>query len=253
MSPLASAIVPTYNNAQYIIETINSAINQTINDLEIIVVDDCSTDNTEELLSPYVKQYPFLRYCRLKTNCGPAVARTEAIKQARGKYCAFLDADDLWDSNKLERQIGYMEENNICFSCTGYRLMDQNGILLNKTLLPPHKINYNLCVKLGNPIGNLTAVYNQELLGKYIIPNIKKRNDFALWLQILKDTDFCYGMNEVLATYRHGRNGSVSSNKVKLLKYHWQLYHDIEKHSTFKSLYELFFWGVVKTFGIHSN
>ena len=251
MFPLVSAIIPTYNNANFIIDSINSAINQTTKDLEIIVVDDCSTDNTEEILLPYTKQYPFLHYYRLKTNCGPAIARTEAIRLAKGKYCAFLDADDLWDNNKLEHQIGYMEKNSISFACTGYRLMDQNGILTNKTILPPQKIDYNLCVRFGNPIGNLTAVYNQELLGKYAIPNIRKRNDFALWLQILKDTKYCYGMNEVLATYRHGRKGSVSSNKLKLLKYHWQLYHDIEKHNSFKSLYEIFIWGVIKTFGIH--
>lgn len=247
---LVSVVMPTYNCGKYIEESILSVINQTLQDWELQIVDDCSSDNTFEILKPYLEKYPNIHYYCLKKNSGPAVARTEAIKRSKGKYIAFLDSDDIWMPEKLQKQISFMETNYYLFSCTAYRQMNENGETLNIAYIPPEKTNYKKMIRLSNPIGNLTVMYNQERLGKFEVPPIKKRNDFALWLQILKKTDYCYGMNEVLGMYRVGRKDSVSSNKLKQAKYHWQLYHGIEKHNLFRSFYELCCWGFVKGTGI---
>lgn len=248
---LVSVIMPTYNCANYISESIESVIAQTETNWEIQIVDDCSTDNTQEILKKYLKRYPDkIHYYRLPKNSGPAVARTEAIKRASGKYIAFLDSDDLWYPEKLEKQIAFMKLTGAKFSCTAYEQMDSSGKKLNRALIPPKMVSYDKCIKLANPIGNLTVMYNQEELGKFVVPTIKKRNDFALWLQILKRTSYCYGMQEVLGVYRIGRKGSVSHNKLRQAKYHWQLYHKIENHGLLRSSYEVFCWAFVKGTGI---
>lgn len=247
---LVSVIIPTYNCANYIIMSIDSVISQTVKDWEIQIIDDCSTDNTYEVLKPYLKKYPNIHYYCLPKNSGPAIARTEGIKKATGKYIAFLDSDDLWVPQKLEKQIDFMEKNGAVFSCTAYAQMDENGNNLHTVMIPPDKTNYKKCILLSNPIGNLTVMYDQEILGKFQVPVIKKRNDFALWLQILKKTDYCYGMKDVLSVYRLGRQGSVSHNKLSQIKYHWQLYHIIEKHNIIRSIFEVGCWIWVKGTGI---
>lgn len=253
MAPLVSVIMPTYNCGQFIIESIESVINQTIDDWEIQIVDDCSTDNTHELLMPYIEAYSNIHYHRLSQNGGPAAARTEAIGRAAGKYCAFLDADDLWMPEKLEKQIAFMEQTHAVFSCTAYRQMDMNGNDLHTIMIPPKKTDYKKCIRLSNPIGNLTVMYDQEALGKFEVPKIQRRNDFALWLQILKKTPYCYGMEDILATYRMGRAGSVSYNKLMLAQYHWQLFHQIEGHNMIRSAYEVGCWIFTKGTGLGLN
>lgn len=250
MSVLVSVIMPTYNCAKYISDSIDSVINQTIKDWEIQIVDDCSTDNTVDVLESYLKKYPNIHYHCLSQNGGPAVARTEAIRRATGKYCAFLDSDDIWMPEKLEKQISFMVKTGSNFSCTAYRQMDTDGNDLKIIMVPPKKTSYQKCICLSNPIGNLTVMYDQEALGKFEVPMIKKRNDFALWLQILKKTQYCYGMDDVLGVYRLGRVGSVSHNKAAQFKYHWYLYHQIEGHSIIRSIFEIFCWAFVKGTGI---
>lgn len=247
---LVSVIMPTYNCAKYISQSIDTVIAQTVTDWEIQIVDDCSTDNTAEVLKPYLNQFSNIHYHRLDKNSGPAIARTEAIKRSTGKYLAFLDSDDLWYPDKLEKQIAFMEKFDVSFSCTAYEQMDTDGNKLHIAMFPPEKTSYKKCIRLSNPIGNLTVMYDQKTLGKFAVPEIKKRNDFALWLQILKKTPYCYGMQEVLGVYRMGRKGSVSSNKLAQGKYHWELYHDIEKHNIIRSAYEIICWAFVKGTGI---
>ena len=253
MGVLVSVIMPTYNCGKYISASIDSVINQTVTDWELQIVDDCSTDDTFDILKPYLEKYNNINYFRLPQNSGPAVARNEAIKRASGKYCAFLDSDDLWMKNKLEKQIAFMKNTGALFSCTAYRQMDENNKDLHIIMVPPKKINYRKCIRLSNPIGNLTAMYDRDALGKVEVPLIKKRNDFALWLQVLKRTQYCYGMEEVLGIYRMGRTGSVSHNKFEQAKYHWQLYRKIEKHNIIRSTCELICWAFVKGTGIGLN
>ena len=249
MTVLVSVIMPTYNSGKFIAESIDSVIGQSVTDWEILIVDDHSTDNTVEILRPYIKNFPNIHYYRLPMNSGPAVSRTEAIKHASGKYCAFLDSDDLWMPDKLEKQIVFMEKSGVKFSCTAYRKIDEKGRDLHTVIFPPKKTSYKKCILLSNPIGNLTVMYDQESLGKFEVPLIRKRNDFALWLQVLKKTPFCYGMSDVLGIYRSGRVGSVSYNKIAQAKYHWQLYHEIEGHGLIRSVCEIGCWAFVKGTG----
>ncbi len=246
---LVSVIMPAYNCGKYICQSIDSVLKQTVNDWEIRIVDDCSTDDTSERIRPYLEQYPNkIFYTRLEKNGGPAVARTEAIRQARGKYIAFFDSDDLWMPEKLDKQIRFMEENGALFSATAYEQMDDDGNSLGCVCYPPDLTDYKKMLLLSNPIGNTTVMYDRSVLGKYEVPPIKKRNDFALWLKILRDTEYCYGINENLALYRV-RNNSVSSNKLAQAKYHWQLYRKIEGFGVFRSAFYMLCWAFVKGTG----
>lgn len=249
---LVSVIMPTYNCGKFIAESIDSVLKQTVKDWELVIVDDCSTDNTVEVLKPYLAAHVNIRYHCLEKNGGPAAARTEAIRMAKGRYLAFLDSDDLWAPDKLEKQIAFMEKNGAAFSCTAYEEMDEAGNSLRVVSTPPKKTDYRKMLRLSNPIGNLTVMYDQEKLGKYAVPPIRKRNDFALWLQILKDEQYCWGMPEVLGRYRIRAN-SVSSNKASQVKYHWQLYHEIEKLGFVRSCWALGCWAFVKGTGIGLN
>ena len=245
---LVSVIMPTYNCGKFIEETIKSVANQTYKNWELIIVDDCSKDNTEEIVNRYVERDSRIKYHRLETNQGAAVARTKAMKMARGSYMAFLDSDDLWKNDKLEKQINFMEENSYNFTCTAYEQIDENNNLLNKIIRPKIKADYNR-ILLDCPVGNSTVMYNVDKLGKFEVPNIRKRNDDALWLQILKKEKYIYGLNEILMQYRIRQN-SISSNKSDLIKYHWQLYRQIEHLSIFRSVFHICWWGMIKVLHI---
>lgn len=245
---LVSVIMPTYNCGKFIGETIESVIPQTYKNWELIIVDDCSKDETERVVKKYVENDNRVKYHKLETNQGAAVARTQAMKMAKGNYMAFLDSDDLWKKDKLEKQLKFMEENNYNFTCTAYEQIDEESKLLNKVINPKTKANYNR-ILLDCPVGNSTVMYNVDKLGKFEVPNIRKRNDDALWLQILKKEKYIYGMNDVLMKYRI-RSNSISSNKLDLVKYHWQLYREIEHLSIFRSIFHICWWGMIKVLKI---
>lgn len=239
---LVSIIMPTYNCAKFIGKTIESVIAQTYENWELIIVDDCSKDNTEEVVSEYKDNR--IKYHRLENNSGAAVARTEAMKKASGRYMAFLDSDDLWKKDKLEKQLEFMNKNNYNFTCTEYEQIDEEGNKLNKVIKVKKRADYNR-ILLDCPVGNSTVMYNVEKLGKFEVPNIRKRNDDALWLQILKKEKYIYGMPDILMEYRI-RSNSISSNKLSLVKYHWQLYREIEHLSVFRSAFHICWWGMIK-------
>ena len=248
MSELISIITPTYNCERFIGETIESVLKQSYKNWEMIIVDDCSTDNTYEVVKKYADNDSRIRYYLLEENSGAAVARTKAMELATGDYMAFLDSDDLWISNKLECQLKFMKENNYNFTCTEYEQIDENGKSLNKIIKVKNKTNYN-GVLLSCPVGNSTVMYNVSKMGKFQVPNIRKRNDDALWLQMLKKEKYIYGIKEVLMKYRI-RENSISSNKVDLVKYHWYLYRNIEHLSVIRSLFHIGYWGFIKIFKI---
>lgn len=243
---LVSIIMPTYNCAKFIGKTIESVIAQTYENWELIIVDDCSKDNTEEVVSKYKDNR--IKYHRLENNSGAAVARTEAMKKARGSYMSFLDSDDLWKKDKLEKQLEFMNKNNYNFTCTEYEQIDEEGNKLNKVIKVKKRADYNR-ILLDCPVGNSTVMYNVEKLGKFEVPNIRKRNDDALWLQILKEEKYIYGMPDILMEYRI-RSNSISSNKLSLVKYHWQLYRKIEHLSVFRSVFHICWWGMIKVLHI---
>lgn len=241
---LVSVITPTYNCASFIGETIENIQTQTYQHWEMIIVDDCSKDNTKEVVKKYSEEDKRIKYYCLEKNSGAAVARTKAMDLAEGEYMAFCDSDDLWMANKLEKQIKFMKKHDIAFSCTAYEQIDENGNLLHKTIKTIPKTDYNRLL-LDCPVGNSTVMYNVEKMGKFKVPNIRKRNDDALWLQMLKKEKYIYGMKDVLMKYRI-RSNSISSNKLKVIKYHWILYREIEDLSVLRSLFHIGYWCVIK-------
>lgn len=236
---LVSIITPAYNCAEFIGQMIDSVLAQTYKNWEIIVIDDCSTDNTKEVVMKYMKRDSRIRYIQLEVNSGAALARNRAIDLATGKYIAFLDSDDIWFPEKLTKQINFMEANGYNFTCTGYTKIDVNGKFLNRTISAPKKLDYDGVLKTCP--GNSTVIYNARMLGKFKIPNIKKRNDYVMWLQIVKKEGHLYGIQEDLGSHRI-RRGAISSNKFDLVKYHWKVYREIENLSIFKSTCLLIYW-----------
>lgn len=241
---LVSIITPTYNCSKFIGETIESVQKQTYANWEMIIVDDCSTDDTKNVVEKYMQLDERIKYHSLIENSGAAVARTKAMELATGQYMAFLDSDDLWMSDKLEKQVNFMKENNYAFTCTSYQHMSEEGKMIPKVLQAIPKTDYNRLL-LDCPVGNSTVVYDVSKMGKFRVPNIRKRNDDALWLSMLKKERYIYGLSEVLMKYRLRRK-SISSNKWSLVKYTWRLYRDIEHLSVFTSVWHICWWGVIK-------
>lgn len=245
---LVSVIMPTYNCAEFIAETINSIIAQTYKHWELIIVDDKSTDNTKEVVERYQKEHENILYHCLENNSGAAVARTEAMKLANGQYMAFCDSDDIWYPEKLEKQLKFMQKKGHAFSCTAYEQIDEEGKKLGVVLKPKQKCDYNRLL-LDCPVGNSTVMYDVSVMGKFEVPNIRKRNDDALWLQMLKKEKYIWGISETLMGYRI-RSNSISSNKLKVIKYHWILYRDIEHLSVLRSAFHIFYWCLIKVLKI---
>lgn len=237
MNELVSIITPSYKSERFISQTIESILAQTYQNWEMIIVDDVSPDNSNNIIEEYCKKDNRIKLIKLDKNSGPAVARNRAIEEAKGRYIAFLDADDLWKPEKLEKQIKFMEEKDCVLSYSAYETMSEDGVLQNKHINPPLKTSYKDLLK-SNHIGCLTAIYDTQKVGKIYMPLIAKRQDYGLWLKILKKIDFAYGLDESLAIYRIMLN-SVSSNKYKLLKYNYLLFRKHEKFSSIKSFYYL--------------
>ena len=248
MRALVSVITPTYNCGRFVGDTIESVQNQTYENWEMIIVDDRSTDDTREIVSRYIENDQRITYVQLEENSGAAIARTKAMELANGKYIAFLDSDDIWMPDKLERQIKFMERNDYAFTCTAYGQIDEEGRSLNRIIKTVPRTDYNRLL-LDCPVGNSSVMYDVSKLGKFVVPNIRKRNDDALWLQMLKREKYIYGMPDVLMKYRI-RLDSISSNKLDLVKYHWQLYREIEHLSIARSVFHLGVWGLLKALRI---
>lgn len=227
--------MPAYNCADYIAESIKSVQNQSYRNWELIVADDNSTDGTVDTVRSMAADDNRIHLLETDINLGPAAARNRAINSAQGDYIAFLDSDDIWFPDKLSRQISFMEQTGYDFTYTAYEKINERSEKMGIVVSAPKSVNYSSMLYRGDPIGNLTVVYDATKLGKFYVPDIKKRNDFALWLKMMHDCDRAYGLDEVLASYRV-RAGSISSTrKSKLIKYYWELYRDIERLSNIKS------------------
>ena len=230
MEELVSIIMPNYNGAKYLQETINSVLAQTYTNWELLFVDDCSTDNSLEIVRSY--QDSRIKILQNDKNSGAAVSRNYALREAKGKWIAFLDSDDLWTPNKLTEQIAYMLKNNYSFTYTYYRVCNM-GQWENFIRVSPKKVTrrkmYNYCY-----FSTITVVYEREKVGLVQIPDIKKRNDYALWLVALKKCD-AHLYPKVMSYYmRH--SGSLSTVPIKsLIKYHYQLFHNVLGHNAMVS------------------
>lgn len=244
---LVSVITPLYNSELYIERTIQSVLNQTYENWEMLIIDDCSTDNGYKLVQEIAFKDSRIKLLKNDVNSGAAIARNKGIKAAQGKYIAFLDSDDQWHADKLRIQVSYMQENNISFSFSYYDQVNEYGETIGVINNLPKKVNYKSTIR-SNKIGCLTAMYNANQLGKVYMAEIRKRQDYTLWLALLKKTDYAYCVPEVLGTYTI-REGSISSNRFDLIKYHWHIYRVIEKHTFFNSVYYLGYWMTSKLFG----
>ena len=246
---LVSIVTPSYNSSAFIIETIKSVCSQTYRNWEMIIVDDCSTDNTVEVIENYIKENNENRVRVLinQKNSGAAVSRNRAIKEAKGKWIAFLDSDDLWEPFKLEEQISFMEKNGYHFSNTYYKQIDDWGNPLNKVVVSPKKIS-KMMMQCFCWVGCLTVIYDAEYVGLIQISDLKKRNDYAMWLKVIEKCN-CYCYPKVCASYRV-RQGSISRVSIPtLIKHHKILFKSIYNCSSFKAtLFTLnnIFWGIIK-------
>lgn len=232
---LVSVVMPAYNCEKFINQSIESVLAQTYTNWELIVVDDCSSDNTVGIVESYAEVDSRIKLFSLSRNGGPAAARNKAIEVSTGDYIAFLDSDDLWMPDKLEKQISFMEENKYNLTATAYSQILEDGTSNGYAVYPYKKASYNKVLYSGNPLGNSTVVFCAKRIGKFYVPEIKKRNDFALWLRILKTEKYAYGIQDILSKYRI-RECSVSSGKKSLIKYQWYLYRHIEKLNIFKCI-----------------
>lgn len=248
MRPLVSVITPIYNGEKTIEKTIKSVLEQTYNKFEMIIVDDLSSDNTVNIIKKYQKKDKRIKLFILNKKGGASGARNFALKKATGKYIAFLDGDDLWKKNKLEKQVNFMEDNDIYFSYTDYSYIDSEGNNLNQYRKCPKKISY-FRMLLGDSVGCLTVMYNKDKVGKIKIPDLKKRNDYALWCVILKKVKVGYKYNEILSIYRKSSESLSSGKKYKLLKYHYRMHREVNKLNVVCSL----FFTITNTFNYFIN
>lgn len=234
MQPLVSVITPMYNNEFVVQETLKSVQNQTYKNWELLLIDDASNDQTVELVEALVLHDKRMKLFKHSKNKGASEARNFGTKMAKGKYIAFLDADDLWKVNKLECQIEVLNTNttDVCFG--SYEHIDSKGKLLYKKVNALPKLNYNKLLK-ANYIGNLTGIYNCKNIGKIYTKDLKKRQDWLLWLEALKRSKKpAIGIQETIAYYRISE-GSLSSNKTNLIKHNFNVYRKGLGFSFFKS------------------
>ena len=222
MNELVSVIMPSYNTAAYISASIKSVLAQTYSNWELIIVDDCSTDNTDEIVAEFLVDKR-IRYFKNTQNSGAALTRNRALREAKGEWIAFLDSDDIWLPEKLEKQIEFMKKNNYVFSYHDFEKIDEAGKSLGVTVTGPEIVTRSMMYNYGYP-GCLTFMYNAKFMGLVQIKDIKKNNDYAILLKLCKKAD-CYLLKESLARYRI-RKKSISHDKfTKKLRSHYDLFH----------------------------
>ena len=228
-----SIIMPTYNSGVYLEATLLSIISQTYRNWELLITDDCSSDNTVSIIERYMLEDDRIKLYRLKANSGPAVARNLSIDKAKGRYIAFCDSDDIWLESKLEEQICFMNSNSYSFTYTNLQYCNFQGEIRGHRNCPKRITYRKLLISCGMVCSSV--VYDASILGKFYMPLIRKRQDWALWLQIIRRAEKAYCLNRYLLIYRMVPN-SVSSKKLQLIKYNWAVYRDVEHLSVCTSL-----------------
>lgn len=224
---LVSIITPTYNCARFIVETIQSVQAQTYQNWEMIISDDCSTDNTREVIAPFLENDARIKYICNTQNSGAAITRNDALKVAKGRWIAFLDSDDVWLPEKLERQIAFMEQHGYGFTYHEYTEISEEGVALGVYVSGKPKVGvfgmYTCCWP-----GCLSVMYDADKVGLIQINDVRKNNDTAMWLKVIKKAD-CYLLKENLAKYRR-RKGSITPPGLKdRILWHYRLFRDAER------------------------
>ena len=236
-----SIIVPTFNSQDFIKRALLSIFSQSNSSWELILIDDCSTDNTlmevKSVISETTNPFTIIKNAK---NLGADVTRNIGIEHAKGEYIAFLDSDDYWNSEKLQIQVAYMENSGSLCSCTAYIIHGKNG---NKFLNSvSNELNQSDILK-NNTISTSTVIYNSKKMGKVFFPNIPRGQDLALWLKIIDKAGKIDGINQPLSNYSR-RPGSLSSNKIKSAIWVWILYRKYIHLSIFKASYFFIFYAI---------
>lgn len=238
---LISIIIPVYNAEKFLDETINTVLNQTYKNFELILVNDGSKDKSVDVIKKYNDKR--IKLIDNKNNKGAALSRNDGIRKAKGRYICFLDADDLWNKEKLEKQISFMKEKECAFSFTGYEFANENGIPNGKKVYIPKKLNYKSALK-NTTISTITVMIDTKKMDKNLIyMNNVKSEDTATWWNILKNGYEAFGLNEILSFYRRSE-GTLSSNKIEAIRRIWNLYRNVFKLGFFYSLYNFVFYAI---------
>ena len=230
---LVSIITPSYNSKNFIKETIDSVLAQTYQNWEMIIVDDKSNDDSVLHIENLIKHETRIKLISLSENIGAAMARNKALEVAKGKYIAFLDSDDVWLPQKLDKQLSFMQKNNYAFTFASYTPFSEDATIEYKNISVPEVLDYSAYCK-NTIIGCLTVLIDKDRVGDFRMPNIRSSHDMALWLLIMKRGYRAYGLNKVLGKYRLVST-SNTSKKYKAAKEVWDVYRKVEKLSFFKS------------------
>ena len=242
---LVSIIVPVYNVEKYICETIECVRKQTFANWELLLVEDCSKDNTVAVIQEYLEKVKDerVRLIRQEKNNGAARSRNRGLKEAKGRYIAYLDADDLWVPEKLAKELAFMEDKQAAFAFTGYEFADENGKGLGKVVRVPETLTYKEALK-NTTIFTTTVMFDTEKIDKNLLEMpIIKSEDTALWWKVLRSGYVAYGLDENLVSYRRVGK-SLSSNKLEAMRRIWNLYRKAEGMSILSSAYHFCFWAV---------
>lgn len=243
MEELISIVVPVYNVESYIRETIASVEAQSCGNWELLLVEDCGTDGTLDIIKHYLdeKKDPRIRLLRQPCNMGAAKARNRGLQEARGRYLAYLDADDLWMPRKLERELAFLREREAAFVFTGYEFADERGRGTGKVVHVPETLRYRQA--LGNTtIFTTTVMFDMAKIGKERLEMpVIRSEDTALWFRVLRGGEIAHGLDENLALYRRAGK-SLSSNKLEAVRRIWNLYRRAEALSVPRSAYHFCFW-----------
>ena len=240
---LVSIITPNWNCAKYIGETVRSVLEQTYQNWEMIIIDDCSNDNSDLVVDPYLKDDKRIKLLKTQKNSGAAIARNYGLREAKGRWIAFLDSDDLWLPDKLEKQVAFMAENGYAFSYHDYTEIDEEGQPLGIYVSGIKKVNafdmYSCCWP-----GCLSVMYDQDKIGLIQINDVKKNNDTALWLKVVRKAP-CYLLKENLAYYRRRRNSITPKTLWQRIWAHYPLFREAEEMNPILAT----FWTCTNVFG----
>lgn len=235
-----SIITPSYNSALYLNETIDSVLNQTFQDWEWLITDNCSNDNTIDIIKKYNDKR--IKLTILDKNKGAGVARNYSLHRAKGRFITFLDSDDYWHPSFLEKMITFMKINNLELAYSSYSRCNEHLEPILKDFTADTIVNFNNLLKTCR-LSLLSSMYDSQRVGKFFFPQETKREDHIMWLNLLKKIPYGKPLNETLAKYRM-REGSVSRNKADIVKDQYLVYRSFMGFSVFKSIYYTLFWAI---------
>lgn len=245
---MISIIVPVYNAANYIQETIRTVVSQSCQDWELLLIDDCSRDGSVEVIRKAINHYEKdgtakgrIRLIAKQQNEGAAKARNTGIMEAKGRYIAFLDADDLWYPDKLQKELSFMQQNNAAFVYCSYQFGDENAVPTGKTARVQRTLTYKEALSRTIIFTSTVLIDTQKVDSELILMPDIPSEDTATWWRILKSGITACGLDELLVIYRRPAN-SLSSNKGKAVKRIWGLYRQIAGLSVLASAYYMIGW-----------